>query len=108
MQLPHEGRLPRTLGGKQEGQVSAMSDKGEWHEERDRKGHAMVPATPRDVMHIRVGSFMLVFLFAFAVLGIITRAPVMTGVAVALAIATVIDIVLAVRRQRQRSDGEAG
>lgn len=85
-----------------------MSHNGEWHEERDRKGHAMVPATPRDVVHIRVGSFMLVFLFAFAVLGIITRAPVMTGVAVALAVFTVIDIVLAVRRQKQRHDGEAG
>jgi hypothetical protein len=85
-----------------------MSDKEEWHEERDRRGHAMVPATPRDVVHIRVGSFMLVFLFAFTVLGIITGAPVMTGVALALAVATVVDIVLAVRRQRRRRDGEAG
>ncbi|TMR95952.1 hypothetical protein [Nonomuraea basaltis] len=85
-----------------------MSDKGEWHEERDRKGHAMVPATPRDVVHIRVGSFLLVFLFAFTVLGIIVGAPVMTGVAVALAVATLIDIVLAVRRQKERHNGEAG
>ncbi|MGN9838898.1 hypothetical protein ACTMTI_12325 [Nonomuraea sp. H19] len=85
-----------------------MADNGKWHEERDRKGHAMVPATPRDVVHVRVGSFMLVFLFAFAVLGLITRAPVMTGVAVALAVATVIDMVLAVRRQKERGNGEAG
>ncbi|WP_188191743.1 hypothetical protein [Nonomuraea sp. SYSU D8015] len=85
-----------------------MANTGEWHEDRDRKGHAMVPATPRDVVHIRVGSFMLVFLFAFTVLGIITRAPVLAGIAVALGIVTVIDIILAVRRQRQRSDGEAG
>ncbi|TMR25411.1 hypothetical protein ETD86_00720 [Nonomuraea turkmeniaca] len=85
-----------------------MVDNGKWHEERDRKGHAMVPATPRDVVHIRVGSFLLVFMFAFAVLGVITGAPVMTGIAVVLAVATVVDIVLAVRRQKQRSDGEAG
>ncbi|WP_146103810.1 hypothetical protein [Nonomuraea solani] len=85
-----------------------MSDNGEWHEERDRKGHAMVPATPRDVVHIRVGSFALVFLFAFAVLGLIAGAPVMVGIAVALAVVTIVDIVLAVRRQKQRSDGEAG
>jgi hypothetical protein len=108
MQLWHPVRLPRTLGGKRDGQVSGMADDGKWHEERDRRGHAMVPATPRDVVHIRVGSFMLVFLFAFAVLGLITRAPVLTGVAVALGVATVIDMVLAIRRQKQRQDGEAG
>ncbi|TDD00270.1 hypothetical protein E1292_29140 [Nonomuraea deserti] len=85
-----------------------MSEHGEWHEEKSRRGHAMVPATPRDVVHIRVGSFLLVFLFAFAVLGLIARAPVMTGIAVVLAVLTVIDITLAVRRQKQRSDGEAG
>lgn len=83
-------------------------DHGEWHEEGDAKGHPMVPATPRDVVHIRVGSFLLVFLFAFAVLGLIARAPVLTGIAVVLAIVTVIDIVLAVRRQKARHNGEAG
>ncbi|MEU8359438.1 hypothetical protein AB0C27_25820 [Nonomuraea sp. NPDC048882] len=86
-----------------------MSDNGEWHEQRDRRGHAMVPATPRDVVHIRVGSFLLVFLFAFTVLGIITRAWVLAGIAVVLAIATVVDITLAVKRQKNRGDnGEAG
>jgi hypothetical protein len=85
-----------------------MPDNTEWHEERDRKGHAMVPATPRDVVHIRVGSFLLVFMFAFTVLGLITGAPVITGIALVLAVATVIDIVMAVRRQKERSDGEAG
>ncbi len=68
----------------------------------------MVPATPRDVAHIRVGSFILVFLFALAVLGVISRAPVMTGIAIVAAIVTVIDIVLAVRRQKDRDIGEAG
>ncbi|MBF8193151.1 hypothetical protein ITP53_47285 [Nonomuraea sp. K274] len=68
----------------------------------------MVPATPRDVVHIRVGSFLLVFLFAFAVLGVIAGAPVMTGIAIVVAVATVVDIVLAVRRQQRRHHGEAG
>ncbi|SDJ61935.1 hypothetical protein SAMN05421874_102435 [Nonomuraea maritima] len=85
-----------------------MHDNGKWHEDRDARGHAMVPATPRDVMHIRVGSFLLVFLFAFTVLGIIARAPVMAGIAVAAAVVTIIDIALAVRRQKRRGDGEAG
>ncbi|SDK18976.1 hypothetical protein [Nonomuraea jiangxiensis] len=83
-------------------------ERGEWYEEKSSRGHAMVPATPRDVVHVRVGSFLLVFLFAFAVLGIIARAPVMTGIAILLGIATVVDMVLAVRRQKQRRDGEAG
>ncbi|MEU6711723.1 hypothetical protein ABZ897_09630 [Nonomuraea sp. NPDC046802] len=85
-----------------------MQDNGKWHEERDARGHAMVPATPRDVVHIRLGSFLLVAFFAFTVLGLITGAPVMTGIALVLAIITVIDIVLAVRRQERRSNGEAG
>ncbi|MEV5892283.1 hypothetical protein [Nonomuraea fuscirosea] len=86
-----------------------MSDNGEWHEQRDRRGHAMVPATPRDVVHIRVGSFLLVFLFAFTVLGIIARAWVLAGIAVVLAVATVVDITLAVKRQKTKGEhGEAG
>ncbi|MET8985038.1 hypothetical protein ACFYUK_38590 [Nonomuraea wenchangensis] len=85
-----------------------MAHKGDWHEERSSRGHAMVPATPRDVVHIRVGSFILVFLFAFTVLGLIAQAPVITGIAIALAVVTVVDMVLAVRRQKQGRDGEAG
>lgn len=68
----------------------------------------MVPATPRDVVHIRVGSFLLVFLFALGLLGIVSRAPVMTGIAAVAAVAVVVDIVLALRRQKSRNVGEAG
>ncbi|MFG1945177.1 hypothetical protein [Nonomuraea sp. NPDC048826] len=68
----------------------------------------MVPATPRDVVHIRAGSFILVFLFALAVLGIISQAWVLTGIAVIAAIVTAVDIYLAVRRQKNRDVGEAG
>ncbi|MEV4221543.1 hypothetical protein [Nonomuraea sp. NPDC049725] len=85
-----------------------MTEDRNWQETRDGRGHAMVPATPRDVVHIRVGSFLLVFLFAFAVLGVIARAPVITGFAVVAAVVVVIDIVMAVRRQKNRDTGEAG
>jgi hypothetical protein len=85
-----------------------MSENQGWHEERDRRGHAMVPATPSDVMHIRVGSFVLMFLFAFTVLGLLTRAWVLAGVAVVLAVATIVDMTLAVRRQHSGHGGEAG
>ncbi|MER6506778.1 hypothetical protein ABT158_08190 [Nonomuraea sp. NPDC001636] len=84
------------------------TDDGRWHEEGDRKGHPMVPATPRDVVHIRVGSFILVFLFAFTVLGLIAGAPVMAGIAIVLFIITIVDIALAIRRQKDRDTGEAG
>jgi len=85
-----------------------MTDNTDWEESSDKKGHAMVPATPRDVVHVRVGSFILVFLFALGVLGIIARAPVMTGIAVVAAVVTVVDMVMAVRRQKNRNVGEAG
>jgi Flp pilus assembly protein TadB len=85
-----------------------MPENSDWEETQDERRHAMVPATPRDVVHIRVGSFLLVFLFALAVLGLIAHAPVMTGIAVVAAIVTVVDIWLAVRRQKSGRAGEAG
>lgn len=85
-----------------------MTEDRNWQETSDSKGHPMVPATPRDVVHIRVGSFLLVFLFALGLLGIVSRAPVMTGIAAVAAVAVVVDIVLALRRQKSRNVGEAG
>lgn len=78
------------------------------HEEFDAKGKPMVPATPRDVVHIRAGSFILVFCFAIGVLGLIAHVPVMTWVVGVVAVITVIDMVLALRRQKTRGAGEAG
>ncbi|MFI6479396.1 hypothetical protein ACIBH1_15790 [Nonomuraea sp. NPDC050663] len=78
------------------------------HEEFDERGKPMVPATPRDVVHIRVGSFVLIFCFAIGVLGIIAHAPVITWIAGIAAVITVVDIVLAARRQKTRGAGEAG
>ncbi|GGO65393.1 hypothetical protein [Nonomuraea cavernae] len=90
-----------------------MSEKSEWErrdqwEGRSESGKPMVPATPRDVVHIRVGSFILVFAFAFGVLGIISQAYGLTVIAALAAVITIVDIVLAVRRQRDRNVGEAG
>ncbi|NUW36390.1 hypothetical protein HTZ77_34015 [Nonomuraea sp. SMC257] len=84
-----------------------MSENNQW-EERSATGKPMVPATPRDVVHIRAGSFILVFCFAMAVLGLIAHFPVLTGIAVVVAVVTVVDMVLAVRRQKSRNVGEAG
>ncbi|WP_084960178.1 hypothetical protein [Thermoactinospora rubra] len=77
-------------------------------EEFSKTGKPMVPATPRDVVHIRVGSFVLIFAFAIGVLGLIAHAPVITWVAGAVAVITIIDMVLAARRQKARGAGEAG
>jgi hypothetical protein len=84
-----------------------MSENNHW-EERSETGKPMVPATPRDVVHIRAGSFILVFCFALAVLGVISRAPVLTIIAVGVGLITAVDILLAVRRQKNRDVGEAG
>ncbi|WP_113703315.1 hypothetical protein [Nonomuraea lactucae] len=84
-----------------------MSENNQW-EERSKSGRPMVPATPRDVVHIRAGSFVLVFAFALAVLGVIAKAPVLTAIAILVGVVTVVDIVLAVRRQKDSDVGEAG
>ncbi|MEV0586147.1 hypothetical protein [Nonomuraea sp. NPDC050310] len=77
-------------------------------EEYSESGKPMVPATPRDVVHIRVGSFILVFALAIGVLGLIAHAPGLTWAAGIVAVITIVDIVLALRRQRSRGAGEAG
>ncbi|MER6947209.1 hypothetical protein ABT294_24550 [Nonomuraea sp. NPDC000554] len=84
-----------------------MTEDDDW-EQRSATGKPMVPATPRDVVHILVGAFMLIFLFAFAFLGIVAGAWVMTGIAVILGVVVGVDIALAVRRQKERGTGEAG
>ncbi|MFE3454357.1 hypothetical protein ACFXJ8_36090 [Nonomuraea sp. NPDC059194] len=77
-------------------------------EEHSASGKPMVPSTPRDVVHIRVGSFILVFLAAIGAISIIAGIGWLAVVAGVAAIATIVDIVLAVRRQKERGAGEAG
>ncbi|GAA2687263.1 MULTISPECIES: hypothetical protein [Nonomuraea] len=77
-------------------------------EEHSSSGKPMVPSTPRDVVHIRAGSFILVFLFAIGAISIIAGIGWLAIVAGVLVVATIVDIVLAVRRQKERGAGEAG
>lgn len=65
---------------------------------RRRKPEAA--ATPRDVAHIRIGSFALLFLVAVGVLGLIAGVPLIAVIAAVVAVGVAIDIALAVRRQR--------
>lgn len=71
-------------------------------------GQPMVPATPRDIVYIRIGSFILIFLIALGAISMVAGAFVLSIAAGVLAVVTVVAIVLAVRRQRWRGSGEAG
>ncbi|MEV5409001.1 hypothetical protein AB0K60_09195 [Thermopolyspora sp. NPDC052614] len=77
-------------------------------EERSETGKPMVPATPRDVVHIRLGSFVLLFTLAFGALAFVIGAPVLSIVLWAIALFVIIDIVLAVRRQRRMGGSADG
>ncbi|GAA2868366.1 hypothetical protein GCM10010517_28110 [Streptosporangium fragile] len=83
---------------------------GQRPEETSADGRSMVPATPRDVVHIRLGSFVLVALVAFAVLGLVSGLTWLIAVAAVLAVVVVVDMVLAMRRQSRARGGmpEAG
>lgn len=70
-------------------------------EERSETGKPMVPATPRDVLHIRIGSFVLLFALAFGTLAFVIGAVALGVVLYVVALATIADIALAVRRQRR-------
>ncbi|GAA0393280.1 hypothetical protein Acor_63510 [Acrocarpospora corrugata] len=65
----------------------------------------MVPSTPMDVIHIRLGSYALVFCFAVLVLSIVTRLWWLTAIAAALGIFVVFDIIRAHRRQSSLGGG---
>ncbi|MFI6907891.1 hypothetical protein ACIBKY_41965 [Nonomuraea sp. NPDC050394] len=76
--------------------------------ERSPEGKPMASATPRDVVHIRVGSFILIFAVVLGVAGLLLGIPLLAVGAGVVIVATVVDMVLAVRGQRARGTGEAG
>jgi hypothetical protein len=81
------------------------------HNRPGRREKPAVPATPRDVVHIRLGSFALFFSLLIGALGLIAGIPVLTGIMAVIAIVAVIDIAIAIRRQsarEQEEDGYAG
>ncbi|WP_214409728.1 hypothetical protein [Sphaerisporangium fuscum] len=74
-------------------------------EQRSETGKPMVQATPRDVIHIRLASFVIFFAVAVGVLTLIVKAYVLTAVLAVIAVIAVIDVLFAVRRQRRLGRG---
>ncbi|MFC4533510.1 hypothetical protein [Sphaerisporangium dianthi] len=69
-------------------------------EQRSETGKPMVTATPRDVIHIRLASFVIFLALALGALALVAKATVVAVVLGVIAVIAVVDIVLAVRRQR--------
>ncbi|GAA1265270.1 hypothetical protein GCM10009677_16560 [Sphaerisporangium rubeum] len=65
----------------------------------------MVRSTPRDVVHIRLGSFAIFLAVALGVLAFVAGFTVAGIVLAVLAVAAAVDVVLAVRRQRRLGGG---
>ncbi|GAA1005773.1 hypothetical protein Aple_100670 [Acrocarpospora pleiomorpha] len=74
-------------------------------EQRSPTGKPMVPTTPLDVIHIRLGSYALVFCLAVLVLSLMTRLWWLTAIAAFLGVFVVIDIIRASRRQSSLGGG---
>ncbi|GIH27214.1 hypothetical protein Aph01nite_55240 [Acrocarpospora phusangensis] len=74
-------------------------------EQRSPTGKPMVPSTPMDVIHIRLGSFALVFCLAVLVLSIVTRLWWLTAIAAILGVFVVVDMIRASRRQGSLGGG---
>ncbi|WP_248958266.1 hypothetical protein [Sphaerisporangium perillae] len=74
-------------------------------EQRSETGKPMVTATPRDVIHIRLASFVLFLAVALGVLALVAKATVLVVVLAVVAVVAVVDILLAVRRQRRLGGG---
>ncbi|SDQ34343.1 hypothetical protein [Thermostaphylospora chromogena] len=78
------------------------------HDRPIRREKPAVPATPRDVVHIRLGSFALFFSVLIGALGLIAGIPVLTGVMAVIAVIAIVDIAIAIRRQSAREKEEDG
>lgn len=81
---------------------------GQGPEERSETGKAMVPATPRDVVHIRLGSFMMFIAIMLCVLSALTGSYVLSVVLALVVLGVAGDIALAIRRQRRYHGGPEG
>jgi membrane protein YdbS with pleckstrin-like domain len=77
-------------------------------EQHTAAGRPMVSATPRDVVFIRIGSFIVIFLVAIGAVSIVAGVPWVAVGAGILAVVALIVIITAVRKQRTRGAGEAG
>ncbi|MFD8526350.1 hypothetical protein ACFV0L_02950 [Streptosporangium canum] len=74
-------------------------------EETSETGKPMVRATPRDVVHIRLGSFALIAIIAIGVLGLVAGLKWLMIAMAVLAVIAIVDIALALHRQ-SRTPGD--
>jgi hypothetical protein len=65
----------------------------------------MVAATPRDVIHIRLASFVIFLALAVCVLALVGRVALPAIVAAVVAVIAIVDVLFAVRRQRRLGSG---
>ncbi|WP_449066104.1 DUF6343 family protein [Planomonospora algeriensis] len=77
-------------------------------EQTSKTGRTMVPATPRDVVHIRLGSFAMIAAIAIGVLSFAAGLVWITAVMAVLAVVAAVDMGLAVRRQNQNRAQRGG
>lgn len=88
-----------------------MTEPRKTEEQVDARGKPMVPATPRDVVHVRLGSFGLVIAIAVAVIAGLSGVWWLMIVGIVAAVAIGIDMYAATRRQKSLGGGpraEAG
>ncbi|GLX01500.1 hypothetical protein Misp02_55860 [Microtetraspora sp. NBRC 16547] len=74
-------------------------------EQQSPKGIPRVPATPRDVIHILLGAFVLVLCFGVALTGALTRVWWVFAAAAVVAVIVIADIALALHRQQRLGGG---
>ncbi|WP_147268666.1 hypothetical protein [Sphaerisporangium album] len=74
-------------------------------EQRSETGKPMVAATPRDVIHIRLASFVLFVAIALGALSLIAGATIPAVILGVVVVVAVVDVILAVRRQRRLGTG---
>ncbi|GIH96165.1 hypothetical protein ACFFMN_42720 [Planobispora siamensis] len=85
-----------------------MTSEPQQPEQTSRTGKPMVPATPRDVVHIRLGSFALIAAIAIGALAFAGGMTWLTIVMLVLAVAAAVDMALAIRRQNQNRRTRGG
>ncbi|MDH2427513.1 hypothetical protein [Sphaerisporangium sp. TRM90804] len=74
-------------------------------EQRSETGKPMVRATPRDVLHIRLASFVVFIALALGVLAFVAGATIVAVALGVVAVIAIVDMVLAIRRQRRLGGG---
>ncbi|GAT64481.1 hypothetical protein PS9374_00111 [Planomonospora sphaerica] len=77
-------------------------------EQTSRTGKTMVPATPRDVVHIRLGSFAMIAAIAIGALSFAAGLVWITAVMAVLAVVAAVDMGMAVRRQNRNREQRGG